>query len=74
MIEDHYEINVSRKERKYIYDMEERYYHFCKIEIRETNEENVMEKYRIICEKFRAQEYKCTLTKVICRGELIAEN
>lgn len=74
MIEDHYEINVSRKERKYIYDMEERYYHFCKIEIRETNEENAMEKYRIICKKFRTPEYKCTLTKVICRGETIVEN
>lgn len=73
MIEDHYEINVSRKE-KMIYDMEERYYHFCKIEIGETNEEKAMEKYRIICEKFRTPEYKCTLTKVICRGETIVEN
>ncbi len=74
MIEDHYEINVSRKERKYMYDMEERYCHFCKIEIKETNEEKAMEKYRIICEKFRTPEYKCTLTKVICRGEIIVEN
>lgn len=74
MIEDHYEINVARKERKYIDDKEEKYYHFCKIEIGEIIEENVMEKYRIICEKFRAPEYKCTLTKVICRGELIVEN
>lgn len=73
MIEDHYEINVSKKEKK-IYDIEERYYHFCKIEIRTINEENAMEKFRTICEKFYAPEYKCTLTKVICRSEIIVEN
>ena len=73
MIEDHYEINIARKE-KMIYDEEERYYHFCKIEISETIEKNAMEKYKIICEKFRAPEYKCTLKSVICRGEIVAEN
>lgn len=54
MIEDHYEINVSRKEKK-IYDMEERHYHFCKIEIRNKNEENAMEKFKRICENLKRQ-------------------
>ena len=70
MIQDHYEVNVARKESgdKFI-DGVERYRHFCRIEINTTYpKEEVEEKFEIITEKFPAPEYKCTLTRVECRG------
>lgn len=68
MIQDHYEVNVARKE-KHSYDTEERYYHFFRVEIEQTYpKESVDEKFDIITKAFPSPEYKCTLTKIECRG------
>ena len=68
MIPDHYEVNVAKKEKKQ-FDTEERYYHFCRIEIDHVYpKEDVAAKFDVITKAFPAPEYKCTLTRVECRG------
>lgn len=74
MIPDHYEINVARREYNPFND-EERYVHFCRIEIKETYPETLIEKkWDIITKAFPMPDYKCTLTKVECRGRVEKEN
>ena len=68
MIPDNYEVNVARKEKKQ-FDTEERYYHLFRIDINETYpNEKIDEKFDLITKAFPAPEYKCTLTRVECRG------
>ncbi len=68
MIPDNYEVNVARKEKKQ-FDSEERYYHLFRIDIDETYpNEKIDEKFDLITKAFPAPEYKCTLTRVECRG------
>ena len=73
MIQNHYEVNVARREKKALCP-EEKYYHFVRIEINETwPRESVEEKFDIITKAFPAPEYKCILMKVECSGHIERE-
>ena len=72
MIQDHYEVNIARREKR-MFDNVERYYHYCRVEITDPNQKAAEEKFDVITKAFPAPEYKCTLSFVECRGHQLKE-
>lgn len=70
MIPDNYEINVARMEKDYTGD--ERYRHYCRIQLDDSFEKDAIEKFNELNQMFQVNgDYHLSLTKVTCRGEQI---
>lgn len=70
MIPNGYEINVSQKSTDYT--GRECYKHYCRIELNDSFDEFVEQKFKELRDLF-PDDFKLTLTKVTCYGETIVE-
>lgn len=71
MIPSNYEINVAKKQMK-PFDFEERYYHYCRIELGDIGKLEAIDKLHQL-RKFFPKEFKLSLMHVNCSGEGVEE-